>query len=103
MELDVAKYGDNIALTVPSVDRGRYDPRNLIGVVLAVNSDGSFKIGVKGGILKGTYLRTCACILEGLRLSYRTIFACPSNCDWPASVKWVESSLLIGCLLRLTT
>ena len=45
------------------------------------------------------YLLLSACILEGLRLSYRTIFACPSNCDWPASVKWVESSLLIGCLL----
>ena len=69
LELDVAKYGDNIALTVPSVDRGRYDPRNLIGVVLAVNSDGSFKIGVKGGILKGTYLRTCFSLCSGKHLT----------------------------------
>ena len=30
-----------------------------IGVVLAIISDGSFKIGVEGGILKGNNLRTC--------------------------------------------
>ena len=58
LQLDVAKYGDNIALPVPSVDRGKCDSRNLIGVVLAVNSDESFKISVTAGILKGTYLRT---------------------------------------------
>ena len=31
--LSEVKVGDNVTIPIPSVDRGRIDPRNLIGIV----------------------------------------------------------------------
>ena len=50
-------YGDNVALPVPAVDRGKCDPKNMLGVIIAKTADENFKIGVKAGTLKGTYSR----------------------------------------------
>jgi hypothetical protein len=48
--------GDNVAVPIPSVDRGRGDPRNILGVILAVEN-GQYTIGCPSGILKGKYSR----------------------------------------------
>ena len=37
--------------------RGKCDARNIIGVVLGKTPENTYKIGVKTGILKGTYMR----------------------------------------------
>ena len=47
---------DNVAVPIPSVVRGRGDPRNIIGVILAVEN-GHYTIGCPSGILKGKYSR----------------------------------------------
>lgn len=41
--------GDNVLLGISEFDRGRGDPANLIGVVIA-EKDGKFRIGTKHGI-----------------------------------------------------
>ena len=35
--MTTVKVGDNVTVPVPNVDRGRADPRNLIGVVLVIS------------------------------------------------------------------
>jgi hypothetical protein len=52
----VETVGDNVAVPIPSVDRGRGDPRNILGVILAVEN-GQYTIGCPSGILKGKYSR----------------------------------------------
>ena len=52
-----AEYGDNIALPVPAVDRGKCNPKNMLGVIIAKTAENNYKIGVKSGIVKGTYSR----------------------------------------------
>ena len=49
--------GDNVAVPIPSVDRGRGDPRNILGVILYRVERDQYKIAVKSGILKGLYSR----------------------------------------------
>jgi hypothetical protein len=48
--------GDNVAVPIPSVDRGRGDLRNILGVILAVEN-GQYTIGCPSGIRKGKYSR----------------------------------------------
>ena len=52
-----AKVGDTVTVPIPSVDRGRCDPRNLIGVVKEKESNGHYTIVVKNGILQNKYTR----------------------------------------------
>ena len=49
--------GDNVRISVPRVDRGPFDPRNLIGVVTDVTAHGNYRIGTSVGKLKGTFAR----------------------------------------------
>ena len=49
--------GDNVAVPIPSVDRGRGDPRNILGVILYRDKRDQYRIAVKSGILKGLYSR----------------------------------------------
>ncbi|KAI6655720.1 hypothetical protein LOD99_1862 [Oopsacas minuta] len=49
--------GDNVAVPIPSVDRGRGDPRNIQGVILYRDERDQYNIAVKSGILKGLYSR----------------------------------------------
>lgn len=46
--LPPVKVGDNVLIPIPSVDRGRADPPNLIGVVLEIQ-EGKFRVAVKDG------------------------------------------------------
>ena len=60
--------GDSVLVPIPSVDRGRGDPRNLLCYVLEEN-DGHFKLGTKHGVLNLNFSRSqftpTSC--EGLR------------------------------------
>ena len=42
-----AKVGDTVTVPIPSVERGRGDPRNMIGVVEEKESSGLYTIVVK--------------------------------------------------------
>ena len=48
--------GDKAAIPIPSVDRGRGDPRNILGVIFAVEN-WQYTIGCRSGILNGRYSR----------------------------------------------
>jgi len=50
--------GDNVAVPVPLVYRGRGDPRNILGVIVNRNLDtDQYTLAVKAGILNGSYSR----------------------------------------------
>ena len=49
--------GDNVTIPVPLVDRGRSDPRNILGVVRDRNENDMYTIAVRAGVLKGKYSR----------------------------------------------
>ena len=51
------QIGSNVTVSIPSVDRGRADPRNIIGVVTECSDNELYTIAVKGGILDQTYSR----------------------------------------------
>ncbi|XP_037789462.1 uncharacterized protein LOC119584916 [Penaeus monodon] len=48
---------DNAAVPIPLVDRGRGDPRNILGVVLDRDQNDMYTIGVKAGVLKAKLSR----------------------------------------------
>ena len=48
--LPAANVGDNVLLSIPSVDRGRGDPANLIAVILQ-KKDEKYQVATKDGIL----------------------------------------------------
>jgi len=48
----ISRYGGtNVRIPIDQVDRGKVDPRNLLGVVKE-ESGGYYKIGTKEGLLK---------------------------------------------------
>lgn len=51
------QIGDNVTVPVPLVDRGRGDPRNIMGVIVDRYENDLYRIAVKGGILHGKYSR----------------------------------------------
>jgi len=57
VEMVAGKVGDNVAVPIPLVYRGRGDPMNILGIVLDRNENDLYTICVKGGILKGKYSR----------------------------------------------
>ena len=52
-----ANKGDSVMIPIPMVDRGRGDPRNLIGIVLDRSENDMYKLGVTKGVLKGRFSR----------------------------------------------
>ena len=48
--------GDTVVVSIPDVDRGRCDARNLVRRGISKSND-MFKIGVRAGILNKTYSR----------------------------------------------
>jgi hypothetical protein len=48
---------DNVTVPVPLVDRGRGDPRNIIGVILERDESDLYRIAVRAGVLQGKYSR----------------------------------------------
>ncbi|XP_068242301.1 uncharacterized protein [Palaemon carinicauda] len=56
-ELVAGEIGDNIALPIPLVDRGRGDPRNILGVIVSRSINDQYRVATKSDILKGSYSR----------------------------------------------
>ena len=54
----VAVVGDSVTIPIPLFDRGRGDPRNILGLIIDrdVTND-LYSIGVKSGILNGKFSR----------------------------------------------
>ena len=48
----------SVAVPIPMVDRGRGDPRNILGVILDRDENDLYRIVVKEGVLKTKYTRT---------------------------------------------
>ncbi|XP_041369548.1 SCAN domain-containing protein 3-like [Gigantopelta aegis] len=46
---------DNVAVPIPLVDRGRGDPRNILGIIIDRDENDMYAICVKAGILKGKF------------------------------------------------
>ena len=57
IDLQPGQPGDNVAVPIPSVDRGRGDPRNILGVITDRNENDLYTIAVRSGILKSKYTR----------------------------------------------
>ena len=57
IDLQAGAIGDNVAVPIPAVDRGRGDPRNILGVVVNKTDNDQYKIAGKGGLLNGHYSR----------------------------------------------
>ncbi|XP_068206257.1 uncharacterized protein [Palaemon carinicauda] len=58
VDLRAGEQGDNVAVPVPLVDRGRGDPRNILGVIIDRRKDtDQYRIAIKVGILSGLYSR----------------------------------------------
>ena len=57
IELQPGNIGDNVALPVPMVDRGRGDPRNILGVIIDKNENNLYTIATRHGILSNKYTR----------------------------------------------
>ena len=57
VDLQAGTIGDNVAVPIPAVDRGRGDARNIWGVVVNKTDNDQYKIAVKGGLLNGHYSR----------------------------------------------
>jgi hypothetical protein len=49
--------GDNVTVPIPLVDRGRGDPRNIMGIIVDRDMNDMYRIAVRAGILKGKYSR----------------------------------------------
>ena len=49
--------GDNVTVPIPLVDRGRGDPRNIMGVIIDRDCNDLYRIAVRGGMLQGKYAR----------------------------------------------
>jgi len=43
---------DNVRIPIPLVDRGRGDPRNIMGVILDRDDNDMYRIAVRAGVLK---------------------------------------------------
>ena len=56
-ELKSGEVGDNVAIPIPMVDRGRGDPRNILGVILDFDEQNMYTIAVKSGIINSKYAR----------------------------------------------
>ena len=54
VDLRAGSIGD-VAVPIPTVDKGRGEPRNIFGVIMDVTDKEQYKIAVKYGVLKGHY------------------------------------------------
>jgi len=52
-----SRVGDNVSIPIPMVDRGRGDPRNILGVILDCDEHNMYTIAVKSGIISSKYAR----------------------------------------------
>jgi hypothetical protein len=52
LRLLAADIGTNVVVRMPDVDRGRLAPRNVLAVVVDINSSGLYQLGTKEGLLE---------------------------------------------------
>lgn len=52
------KVGDNVLVTIPSVDRGRGDVTNLLSIIIE-EKNGKFRVATKEGVLNTWLERNC--------------------------------------------
>ena len=57
VELKSGEVGDNVAIPIPMVDRGRGNQRNILGVILDCDEQNMYTIAVKSGIISSKYAR----------------------------------------------
>ncbi|XP_076031184.1 uncharacterized protein LOC143019434 [Oratosquilla oratoria] len=57
IDLKAGEVGDNVAVPIPMVDRGRGDLRNIIGVTVDRDENYLYRIAVKAEILSTKYFR----------------------------------------------
>ena len=57
LRLPAVDIGTNVVVRVPDHDRAHLAPRNILAVVVDVNSSGLFLLGTKGGLLERLYAR----------------------------------------------
>ena len=57
IDLKPGEAVDNVAVPIPMVDKGRGDPRNILGVIVDRDEHYIYKIAVKAGILSKKYSR----------------------------------------------
>jgi len=55
--LPAVDIGTNVVVRVPDFDRGCLAPRNVLAVVVDVNSSGLYLLGTKEGLLERLYAR----------------------------------------------
>ena len=55
--LPAADVGTNVVVRVPDLDRGHLAPRNVLAVIVDVNSSGLYLLGTKEGLLEWLYAR----------------------------------------------
>jgi len=55
--LPTVDIGTNVVVRVPDLHRGRLAPRNVLAVVVDVNSSGPYLLGTKEGLLEQLYAR----------------------------------------------
>ncbi|XP_039315443.1 SCAN domain-containing protein 3-like [Solenopsis invicta] len=99
-----AEVGTSVTIPLPSVDRNKGDPKNIIGVILEVTEDGLYKIGTKSGILSSLYSRNQFGICNEMFLSSTDVPQCEMslrsiNADQSAfgSQGYIKSSCKIKC------
>ncbi|CAG5004981.1 unnamed protein product [Parnassius apollo] len=52
-----ANTGDNVVVKIPDVDRAKADDRNIMVVIISLETEGMYKLGTKHGILNQLYAR----------------------------------------------
>jgi len=57
LRLPAVDIGSNVVVRVPDLDRGRLAPRNVLAVVVGVNSSGLYLLGTKEGLIERLYAR----------------------------------------------
>ena len=57
LDSKAGEVGDNVAVPIPLVDRGRGDARNILGVIVDRDENDLYTIAVKSGIIKTKYSR----------------------------------------------
>ena len=57
VDLVAGKVGDNVAVPIPPMDRGRGDPRNILGVIVSCDDNMNYRIATRSGVLNGRYSR----------------------------------------------
>lgn len=53
-----ASIGDTVRVTIPDVDRGRGDPRNILFAVVSINDEDYYELGNKEGTIEQYYTRS---------------------------------------------